>query len=379
MKKKTLLVLCFSMMLAAAACGKDNKENTDNSNVAETTPTPAVSKENNNNNNEDESVLDNPVVKKDYDFNDYIKLGAYKGLEVKVNKLDVRDEDIDIAIQLELYDSDVTPVEVTDRPVQMSDTVTIDFVGYHNGEPFEGGSGEDYDLTIGSGAFIKGFEEQIIGAKLNDEIEVNVVFPEEYFNDKLAGEPALFKVTVKSIKYYELTEEFVKNAGFDTIEAYRESMYQELISSNEEAMQKQKKNNLYNAVIDGSEITLPENLLEYYTYEYKFMYESMASAYGMDLDTMLALSGYSKEEFEAEAELYANSMATRELITKAISAAEGIELTEEEINNKVSELAEEYGYESNEEFLEAADIEVIKDDMLFNKVIDIIVANSIEI
>lgn len=367
-KLRTLLVLCFSMILAFTACSKKNNESKDNN--TEPTPTPAVSEDDNKS-----EPLVNPVVREDYDFNDYIKLGTYKGLEIEAETLKVSDEDIDIAIQTDLHDNEVTAVEVTDRPVQMGDTVTIDFVGYHNGEAFDGGSSEDYELTIGSGTFIEGFEEQIVGAKANDEIDVNVVFPEVYSNAELAGEPALFKVTVKKIQYFELTDEVVKDLGYDTVEAYRDSIRQEL----EDNMQQKKKNYLYNTVIKGSEITLPDNLLEYYVNDYKIIYENMASAYNMDLETLVSISGYSMEQFEAEASSYANSMATRELITKAICAAEGIELTEEEINEYVSQLAEEYGYESNEEFLKAADIEMIKEDMLFDKVIDIIVANSVEI
>lgn len=376
-KKKILLVLCFSMMLAVIGCGKDNKEND-----SELTPTPVVSDEEDKDTDTETGTLEplgDPVVKEDYDYNEYIKLGKYKGIEVKAEKLDVNEEDIDVAIQMALHENEITPVEVTDRSVKQGDTVSIDFVGYHNGEPFDGGAAEDYELTIGSGKFIEGFEEQLIGAQLNNETEINVVFPEEYHNTKMAGEPAVFKVTVNKIQYFELTEDFVKDMGFETEEAYREALHQELIANNEERMINQKKNYLYNTVIKGSEITLPKNLLEYYAYDLKSLYTSMASAYGMDLETLITLSGYSIESFEADVEAYANSMATRELVTKAISSAEGIELTEEEFNNKVAELAEEYGYESSEEFLEGADVEVIKDDMLFDKVIDFLVFESIEI
>jgi len=375
MKKITaFLILCIGLMLAAVGCGKgENKESSDN----DITPTPAVSDEETG--TQETLPLENPIVKEDYDFNDYIKLGQYKGIEVKVEHLEVKDQDVDVAIQMELADNGETPVEVTDRPVKVGDTVNIDFVGYYNGEPFDGGSAEGYDLTIGSGAFIEGFEEQLIGAVVNQEIEVNVVFPENYNHPTLAGQPAVFKVTINKIQYYDLTEDTIKSLGFENEQEYREYKYQELKSEFEEEMKKQKENYIYNTVVKNSEITVPENLLEYYEYEFKIMYNNIASSYGLDLETFITLSGYTMEDFELDAEYYSNVMATRELVIRAISALEGIEITEEEFRDKVTELAETYGYESNEEFLKEANEEALKDDLLFEKIIEFLVNEAVEI
>lgn len=382
MKKiAALLVLCMSLMAALIGCKKDE---TDNNSDTDITPTPAVTDEESKDgedNAQDEADLPagNPVVKEDYDFNDYIKLGQYKGIEVKVDKLEVKDEDVEVAIQMDLLNNGATPVDVTDRPVKYGDTVNIDFVGYHNGEPFDGGSAEGYDLTVGSGSFIEGFEEQLIGAKLNKEVEVNVVFPENYSYTEMAGEPALFKVIINKIQYFELTEDFIKDEGFDSEEAYRESVLKELTNSNEEKMRKQKENFLYNAVIKGSEITLPDNLVDYYANDFKTLYSNVAASYGYDLETFISLSGYSMEEFEKDAKSYSDAMATRELVVRAISTIEGIEVTEEELQKKAEEYAEEYGYESGEEFLKEADADILKDDLLFEKVIEFLVAESVEI
>lgn len=375
--KKTiaLLILSISLMLAVVGCKKDDSKD---GSETEATPTPAGSVEEEDD-SETSMPLENPVVKEDYDFNDYIKLGKYKGIEVKLEKLEVKDEDISVAIQADLFDSGITPIEVTDRPIKSGDTVNIDFVGYHNGEPFDGGSAEGYNLIIGSGAFIKGFEEQLIGAELNKELEINVVFPEDYPHTKLAGEPVVFKITVNNIRYFELTEEFIKELGFEGEEDYREYLFQELSKNNEEKMKRQKENYLYNTVIKEAEITLPKNLIDYYAYDLRVLYSNIAASYGMDLETFITLSGYSIDDFEADVESYSNTMATRELVIKAISTIEEIELTEEEFQDKVAELAEQYGYESKEEFLEGADVEVLKDDLLFNKVIEFLVAESVEI
>lgn len=372
-----LLILCLGMAGIFAGCSGKNGDSNDNN---ETTPTPEATNDEDTDDTEGVFVpVENPVVKEDYDINDYIKLGKYKGIEVEVKKREVTDEDIDIAIQMDLYDYGAAPVEVTDRAVKLGDTVVMDFVGYHNGETFTGGSAEDYEITVGSRVFVDGFEDQLVGAELNKEFEVNVTFPKNYSNTDLAGEPVVFKVIIKNIMYFELTEEFVKDTlGFESEEAYRESLRSQLEEEYAELAAGQKESDVYYAVINGSEITLPENLLEYYASEFKTLYTNLAGSYGMDLETLVSLYGTTMEEFELGSRTYAENMATRELIVKAICAAEGLELTEEEFQQYASEYAEQFGYESTEEFLSNTDAESLKEDILFNKIIDFLVAEAIE-
>ena len=290
------------------------------------------------------------------------------------------EENLEIAIQMDMHDNGATPIVVTDRAVQLGDTVNIDFVGYHNGEPFSGGSFQGYDLTVGSRQFIDGFEDQLIGAELNTEIEVNVVFPENYGNATLAGEPAVFKVIVNGIQYYEITDDYINNiVGFDSKEEYVENLRSELNAYYTERMISQKENDLYDTIIKNSEITLPDNLVEYYESDLRTLYINVAASYETDLETFIVLSGGTMEAFEADIKEYSRNMATRELFIKAISNAEGIELTEEEFQAKVSEYTEQYGYESNEAFLEEAETDILREDLLFRKIIDFIVAESIEI
>jgi len=206
-----------------------------------------------------------------------------------------------------------------------------------------------------------------------------VVFPENYSYTKMAGEPAVFKVKINKIQYFELTEEIIKDLGFENEEDYRDYLFRELSGKYEEKMKQQKENYLYNTVIKNSEITLPDNLVEYYAYDFKLIYSNIAASYGFDLETFISLSGYSMEDFEKDVEYYSTTMATRELVIKAISTIEGIELTEEEFQKKVSEFAETYGYESDEEFLQEANVEALKDDLLFDKVIEFLVLESVEI
>lgn len=384
------LILSISVMGMLAGCSKkNNDDNLDNNLIS---PTPEVTddedvQEDNEDNNlvdgvdlEDFVPLENPVVKEEYDYKDYIKLGQYKGIEVKVDNLDVTEEDIDVIIQMDLLDNGSTPVEVTDRDVRLGDVVNIDFIGYHKGEPFEGGAAEGFELTVGSKVFISGFEEQLVGAQIGNEIDVNVVFPTNYNNTDLAGEPAVFKVKVNGIKNFELTEDFVKETmGFETEAEYRDSIRQELVLEYADRMIRQKENEVYTAVINGSEITMPENLLEYYEEDIKTMYTNEAAIYGMDLETILSIYGSSMEEFEQDAKAYAKNMVIRELIIKAISNAEGIEITEDEFQTTVAQYAAQYGYESNEEFLEQADTEMLRQDLLFYKIIEFLVAEAVEI
>ena len=385
MKKFVLiLILSLSIMAVFAGCNKKTNEDSDSNNNIEATPTP-VPTDDTDNTDEGEVTdkfvpIENPVVKEDYDYNDYIKIGQYKGVEVKVEKLTVTEENLEITIQMDMHDNGATPIVVTDRAVQLGDTVNIDFVGYHNGEPFSGGSFQGYDLTVGSRQFIDGFEDQLIGAELNTEIEVNVVFPENYGNATLAGEPAVFKVIVNGIQYYEITDDYINNiVGFDSKEEYVENLRSELNAYYTERMISQKENDLYDTIIKNSEITLPDNLVEYYESDLRTLYINVAASYETDLETFIVLSGGTMEAFEADIKEYSRNMATRELFIKAISNAEGIELTEEEFQAKVSEYTEQYGYESNEAFLEEAETDILREDLLFRKIIDFIVAESIEI
>lgn len=386
------LVLSLSIMVAMLGCDKKS-EGDDKGTDISPTPEVSVEDEENGEGGEDEEGVEedtedmeefipeeNPVVKEDYDYNDYIKLGKYKGIEVNVVQKEVTEDHVDAAIQMALLESGATANDVSNRAAISGDTLNIDFVGYHNGEAFEGGSAEGFELTLGSNRFIDGFEDQLIGAELNTEVDVNVVFPEGYNNDALSGEPALFKVKINGIQNFDLTDDFVKDTmGFDTEEEYRVSLREELVKFNTDNIKSKKENDIYTAVIDGSEIEMPSNLLDYYESDIKTLYNNIAASYDMDLEGFVTASGYSVDSFEEDVKEYAENMVTRELVIKAISNTENIELTEDEFQTKVTEYVEEYGYESNEAFLEEAEIDVLKDDLLFNKVIQFLVAESIEL
>ncbi|MBH1942077.1 trigger factor [Mobilitalea sibirica] len=388
MKKNVLLlVLSISMLLLIGGCSKkdntdDNTENaptvtegaentdeTDTADITDGTDTPAA------------EPLVNTLSKGDYKLEDHITLGQYKGVEVTVEKLEVTEEDLNTAIQNDMIANGAAPTEITDRPVQNGDTVNIDFEGFKDDVAFEGGTAAGVDLTIGSGQFIPGFEEKLIGTNVGDKVDLDLTFPEDYQSEDLAGQDVVFKVTVNSIKQYELNEDYVlNNTEYESIEAYTDAIREELVLVNEETMKVTKENNVYSKVLENAEIiSIPQSLIDYYVNDIKVIYTNTAQMYGMDLASFITANGMTEEVFNSTSQEYAESIATRELILNAIIKAENIEITEEEFNTKVDEYVAEYGYESSEQFLEEADEDILREDILFRKVLEFLSAEAVEI
>lgn len=361
MKKKVLfLVMGMCIIMLAGGCAKKGvADDLDANNTGDTT-------------NNDSSTDTTAPVKEDYVVSDYITLGEYKGIEVTIDKLEVTDADIDAQIQSEL-EANATEEEITDRPVQNGDVVNIDYEGLKDGVAFDGGTAQGQDLTIGSGQFIDGFEEQIIGANVGDKLELNVTFPEDYSNaPDLAGQPVVFKVTVNAIKVSvvpELTEEYVKqNTDYESIEAYREGVRADLEAANQEQMDSQKMENVLQAIVDGSKITYPETLIKYYSYSFTNYYTQMYYyLYGVSLEEYVTGSGSTMEEFNSYAQQAAEYASARELVKKAVAEAENMSISDEEYQETLPEFVENYGFASEEELLEALTKEQIMEEMLMEK------------
>lgn len=376
------MVLSMSMILLAAGC---NSKTDDNKN-ATATPTPASTEGTDTEGATGTEATATPIptvtndlVREEYNLDDYIKLGQYKGVEVTVSKLEVSPEDLAIAIQSDLQTNGGTLTEVTGRAVQVGDTVNMDYEGLKDGVAFEGGTAAAYDLMVGSGAFIPGFEDQLIGAKTGDKLAINVTFPENYGAADLAGQPVVFNVTINKIQEYPLTDEFVTaNTDYDTVDAYKTSVSDNLKSQNDETMKTELQNNVYNAVVANSAISsLPQTLIDYYANDLKVYYTNYAAAYGMDFATFLSTSGVTEDKFTEDAQDYAKSMATRDLVLGAVIKAEGIELSEDEYNEQVEAYAAQYGYENGEALLAAADAALLREDILYKKVQDFLVGEAV--
>ncbi|MDF2540891.1 MAG: trigger factor [Herbinix sp.] len=321
---------------------------------------------------------------KDYKLSDHIKLGEYKGVEVTVEQLEVTDEDVETKIQTDL-EAAATSEEVTDRPVQEGDIVNIDYEGLKDGVAFEGGTATGYDLTIGSGNFIEGFEEQIIGANKGDKLELNVTFPEDYTATDLAGQAVVFKVTVNAIKKSvvpELTEDFVTaNTDYDTIDAYKTGVREDLAAENVETMKNNKINDVFNTIIENSEITsYPQTLIDEFKTQMTDNYTQYATQYGMELEAFIqSYYGMTLEDFNKELDAMAEEAVSQQLVFEAIIEAEGIELTDEEYQEGVTKIMTDYGFASEEEMLQSYDEETIRETLLWQKVLDFVTAEAKEV
>ncbi len=390
MKKKLLfLVLSLSIMVLAWGCGKkspaEELDPTKDGNEATTDTDGDTTGENTNNtdntDNTDATAVEAPV-KEAYEVSDYITLGDYKGLTVTYTKLEVKDADVDAQIQKDLEGA-ATEEEVTDRAVQAGDIVNIDYEGLKDGVAFEGGTAQGYDLEIGSGNFIEGFEDKLIGAKKGDELALNLTFPENYTSAELAGQAVVFNVKVNAIKVSvvpELTEDYVKNnTDHDTIDAYKEATRKELEEANEETMRNEKINSLLEKIIENSKISsYPQTLIDYYAYEMESYYSQYAAMFGYKLVDFLAANGMTEESFATEKNSYAEDRAAQELVLNSIIKSENMALTEDEYKSGVADFIEQYGYESEEEFFQNATEEQIRESLTWEKAVNFILEKSVE-
>ena len=308
---------------------------------------------------------------------DYVTLGDYKGVKVSVDAAVVTDEYLDSYIDYVLQ-SNMLTTEVTDRPVQEGDIVNIDYEGKIDGVAFDGGTAEGYDLAIGSGSFIDGFEDGLIGAETGETRDVEVTFPEDYHGTDVAGKDAVFTVTVNSISVEtlpELTDEFVQGLGVgaETVEEYRQYAYDLLMEEQQANHDAEAEMAVLETVMNNAKLQdPPEDMTNRY---YSRLIDNMnyyASMYGYDLETFLSLNGTSEETIMESA-----GNAAKQLITmQAIAEAEGMEVTDEELDEEIEANAVSMGYEDADAYREALDVEGYREYMLTEKVLDFLLENA---
>lgn len=308
---------------------------------------------------------------------DYVTLGDYKGVKVSVDAAVVTDEYLDSYIDYVLQ-SNMLTTEVTDRPVQEGDIVNIDYEGKIDGVAFDGGTAEGYDLAIGSGSFIDGFEDGLIGAETGETRDVEVTFPEDYHGTDVAGKDAVFTVTVNSISVEtlpELTDEFVQGLGVgaETVEEYRQYAYDLLMEEQQANHDAEAEMAVLETVMNNAKLQdPPEDMTNRY---YSRLIDNMnyyASMYGYDLETFLSLNGTSEETIMESAR-----NAAKQLITmQAIAEAEGMEVTDEELDEEIEANAVSMGYEDADAYREALDAEGYREYMLTEKVLDFLLENA---
>ena len=312
-----------------------------------------------------------------------VTLGKYKGIEVEKADLEVSDEEVNEAIDKE-REQNARTVSVEDRAVKSGDVVTLDFEGFVDGVAFDGGKGENYPLTIGSNTFIPGFEDQLIGAEIDKETEVNVTFPEDYQAKELAGKPALFKCTVKEIKEKELPElddEFASEVSeFDTLAEYKEDVKKNLAERKAEDAKAEKEEKVVDAIIADAKMDIPEPMI---TTQQRQMMDDFArriQMQGISIDQYFQFTGTTREALMEQIKPQAEKRIKSRLVLEAVAKAEGIEATDDEYNEELKKMAEDYKMELDEleDMVGEYEKKAVKEDICIRKAVDLVVGQAVE-
>ncbi len=312
-----------------------------------------------------------------------VTLGQYKGIEVEKEDTAATEEEIQAALDKE-RDSNSRTITVEDRAVQDGDMTVIDFEGFVEGTAFEGGKGTDYPLTIGSGAFIPGFEEKLIGAEIGKEVEVDVTFPEEYHAKELAGKPAVFKCTVKEIKVKELPDlddEFAKDVSeFDTLEEYKADLKKKLEEKKAEEAKGRKEDAVIEKIIEGASMEIPDAMVETQAEQLVDDFAQRLQMQGMSMDQYMQYTGAGIDAMVERMKPQALQRIQSRLVLEAVAAAEQIEIGEEEIEAEISRMAESYKMEVEKvkEILGEGEKENMKEDLAIRKAIDLVTEAAVE-
>lgn len=313
-----------------------------------------------------------------------VELGAYKGIEVEKRAYNVTDDEVDAAIA-QLQEGVARMVDV-DRPVENGDTVNLDYSGSVDGVKFDGGTAQGQTLTIGSGQFIPGFEEQMVGMAVGEEKDIEVTFPEEYHAEQLAGKKAVFAVKVNGIQVKELPaldDEFAKDVSeYDTLEALREAKRKELLEQAEKNAKIEKENDVVRKAVENATVEVPDAMVERQIDSFLQDLGYRLQMQGISLEDYLK---YTNTEISALRDQYRADAALRvksQLVLEAISKAEAIEATPEEIGDKVAEYAKQFGNMTVEDFeknLQADDRQYFADQVVVEKTLALLVENAKEV
>lgn len=312
-----------------------------------------------------------------------VTLGDYKGLKVDKVSTRVTQKEVDEEIEKE-RERNARTIEVTDRAVQDKDEVTLDFEGFVDGVAFEGGKGEDYPLTIGSGSFIPGFEEQLIGAEIDKEVEVNVTFPKEYHSEELAGKDATFKCTVHTIKAKELPElddEFASEVSeCETMDAYRAEVKKNIKERKERTGKEKKENQAVDQAIENAQMDIPEAMIEFQVRQMADDFARRIQQQGLTVEQYFQFTGMTAEKMLEEMRPQAEKSIKTRLVLEAIVKAENIEVSDERVEEELTKMAEAYQMEVEKlkEFMGENEKKQIKEDLAVQEAITLLVNESVE-
>lgn len=382
--KKKIALLCMAgiMIFGMSACGNSKTASEDvqtasTEAVEDTQSTADISQngeEAESGSTEIERVSDRPdyVGLQDLDIDEYVTLADYKNMKVSAEKPDVSDQAIEDYVNSELLVG-----TITDRAVQEGDVTDIDFEGKKDGVAFDGGTAKGYKLSIGSGTFIPGFEDGLIGVMPGETVDLDLTFPEDYSNTELAGQKVVFTVTVNGIEgsaeYADVTVEKMKSLGLDykTKEEVWEAGKKAVEENAAATFAENSKTAIIDTLIEESKISsVPELLVEEQAQNYNLYMENMAQAYGMDLESMASAYGMTMDEYNAQVnEMCTETMKTY-MVLEAVARAEGIEITDEMIQEKAAGEAAAYGYQSGEVLIEDVGYSTYRLSILHDEVIE---------
>ena len=312
-----------------------------------------------------------------------VKLGKYKGIKVDKVAVEVTEEEVNEAIETERKNSART-VSVDDRPIKDGDTTVIDFEGFVDGVAFEGGKGENYPLTIGSHSFIDTFEEQLIGKSINDEVEVNVTFPEDYHAEELKGKPALFKVTIKEIKENQLPDlddEFAEEvSAYDTFAEYKESVKKNLEEKKAADAKSAKEEAVVEAIIADAEMEIPEAMISTQQRQMVDEFAQRLAMQGLSMEQYTQFTGVTPAAMMEQVKPQAEKRIQSRLVLEAVVAAENIEVSDAEYEEELAKMAEAYKMEVEQikEIMDDERAAEMKKDMAIQKAVDFVVENAKE-
>lgn len=312
-----------------------------------------------------------------------VTLGDYKGIEVEKIEVAVSDDEVNAELD-RVREQNSRTITVEDRAIENNDIAVIDFEGFVDGKAFDGGKGTDYSLVIGSHSFIDTFEEQLVGKKTGEEVEVNVTFPEEYQAKELAGKPAMFKVTVKEIKVKELPElndEFAQDVSeFETLDEYKADVKKNLEEKKYNAAMSAKEEAVVDTVIDNATMEIPEAMIETQMRQMADDFARRIQQQGLSLEQYFQFTGMDAKKFLDSIRPQALKRIQSRLVLEAIVKAENIEVSEEELNKELEGMAAAYKMELDKlkELMSDKDKETMSMDIAVQKAVDVITAAAVE-
>ncbi|MBC9783015.1 trigger factor [Heliobacterium chlorum] len=316
-----------------------------------------------------------------------VQLGEYKGVEVENKPVTVTDEDVQRQLETMQKRHARLIIVGEEGEAQMGDTVTIDFEGFKDEVPFEGGKGEDYPLELGSNTFIPGFEEALVGAKVGENRDLNITFPAEYHVKTLAGQPAVFKTVVKEIKrkeYATIDDEFAKDVSdFDSLDELKADIRKNLQESAEKAGEQAKQNAVLDKVVANAELDVPQVMVDKRVEQLLEDYGQRLQYQGLSLDQFIEMTGQSKDDLKAQFVPEGLKSVKQELVLEAIAKAEALAVTEEEVNKEIETMANNYKQPAatiKKMLLSRGQIDNLKQSILLDKTVKFLIetANFVE-